>query len=74
MILPYSGGSSISTQIIQGRKCVVSESYDEILFTEPTPFMHTLLTNTRKLYSGGGHTVSAHLTKKEGLGQLQVCF
>jgi len=50
------GGSSISTQIIQGRKCVVSESYDEILFTEPTPFMHTLLTNTRKLYSGGGHT------------------
>ena len=47
------GGSTTNTAIIQGQRCVVSENYDEILFTDPTHYMHTLLTNTRRLHIGG---------------------
>ena len=31
----------------QGRKSVVSEFYEEIIFQDPTPYMHNLLTTTR---------------------------
>lgn len=38
-----------SSSMVQGRKTVVSEFYDEIVFQDPTQYMHTLLTTTRPL-------------------------
>lgn len=43
-----TGADSNTTQaLVQGRKTVVSECYDEIIFHEPTQYIHTLLTVTR---------------------------
>eukprot|EP00095_Tigriopus_kingsejongensis_P012109 snap_masked-scaffold97_size377342-processed-gene-0.1 protein:Tk12109 transcript:snap_masked-scaffold97_size377342-processed-gene-0.1-mRNA-1 annotation:"yeats domain containing protein 4" len=36
-----------TTALVQGRKTVVSENYDEIIFQEPTQYINTLLTTTR---------------------------
>ena len=41
--------STTTTAMIQGRKSVISECYDEIIFQDPTHYMYTLLTTTRKL-------------------------
>lgn len=38
-----------TTAVIQGRKSVISEVYDEVIFQDPTQYMYTLLTTTRKL-------------------------
>jgi len=69
------GGTSIQTAIIQGRKCVVSESYDEILFTDPTHFMHTVLTNPRRLHDGGiltKHDSNVEERKQRSLASIQA--
>jgi len=42
-------GDSTSKAMVQGRTTVVSEFYDEIVFQDPTQYMHTLLTTTRPL-------------------------
>ncbi len=42
-----AGDSNTTTALVQGRKTVVSECYDEIIFHEPTQYIHTLLTTTR---------------------------
>lgn len=49
-----SGSSNVphggtTTAVIQGRKSVISECYDEILFQDPTHYLYTLVTNTRRL-------------------------
>jgi len=49
-----SDHSTTTTAMIQGRKSVISECYDEIIFQDPTHYMYTLLTTTRKL------TLAAH--------------
>merc|ERR1712080_498511 len=41
--------STTTTAVIQGRKSVISEVYDEVIFQDPTQYMYTLLTTTRKL-------------------------
>jgi len=41
--------STTTTAVIQGRKSVISECYDEVIFQDPTQYMYTLLTTTRKL-------------------------
>merc|ERR1719351_526144 len=46
--------STTTTAVIQGRKSVISECYDEVIFQDPTQYMYTLLTTTRKL------TLAAH--------------
>lgn len=69
------GGSSIQTAVIQGKKCVVSENYDEILFTDPTHYMHTLLTNTRRLHIGGTstkHDSNLEERKQRSLAAIQA--
>lgn len=43
----HSGGTT-DTATDQG-KGIVSESYDEIVFQDPTQYMHHLLTNTKIL-------------------------
>ena len=35
--------------MVSGKKNVVSESYDEIVFTDPTNSMYHLLTNTKSM-------------------------
>lgn len=40
------------TNIMLGKKQLVSESYDELIFSEPTVMMQQLLTNTRPLTVG----------------------
>lgn len=37
------------TLTLQGKKTVVSENYDEIIFQDPTQYIHTFLTNTRSI-------------------------
>ena len=41
---PGDTGSQTSSAVVQGRKTVVSEFYDEIIFQDPTQNMHALLT------------------------------
>jgi len=46
----HSGeAAATSSSMVQGRKTVVSEFYDEIVLQDPTQYMHTLLTTTRPL-------------------------
>ena len=44
-----STGATTSAVVIQGRKTVISECYDEMIFHEPTQYIHTLLTTTRPI-------------------------
>ena len=42
-------GSTTTSAVVQGKKTVVSECYDEIVFQEPTQYIHALLTTTRPI-------------------------
>lgn len=66
------GGSTTTTAIIQGQRCVVSENYDEILFTDPTHYMHTLLTNTRRLHISTKHDSNLEERKQRSLAAIQA--
>ena len=46
---PGDTGTQTSSAMVQGKKTVVSESYDEIIFQDPTPNMNTFLTTARPL-------------------------
>jgi len=46
---PGDSGIQTSSAMVQGKKTVVSESYDEIIFQDPTPNMNTFLTTARPL-------------------------
>lgn len=71
-----SGESSASTSttssaLVQGRKTVVSEFYDEIVFQDPTQYMHTLLTTTRPLtLSAYKHTTDFEERRNKNLAAV----
>lgn len=44
--------SNTTTAMVQGRKTVVSESYDEIIFHEPTQVVHLLVAFTAVFRAG----------------------
>ena len=46
---PGDEGAQTSAVVVQGKKTVVSEFYDEIVFQDPSPNLHALLTTTRPL-------------------------
>ncbi len=48
----FHSPTGTSTAVVQGRKTVISEYYDEIIFQEPTQYIHTLLTTTRPITLG----------------------
>lgn len=43
---------SADQDVIDGKKKLVNELYDEIIFNEPSQFFYQVLTNTRPLTSG----------------------
>ncbi len=47
--------STTTSSVVQGRKTVVSECYDELVFQDPTQYVHALLTTTRALTLHGAH-------------------
>lgn len=49
----FHSGNTTDVGLEQG-KGLVSESYDEIVFQDPTQYMHHLLTNTKVLSIGPG--------------------
>nr|XP_039248474.1 YEATS domain-containing protein 4-like [Styela clava] len=52
------------TNIMLGKKTVVSEWYDEMIFQDPTAMMHSLLTSTRQL-TLGAHKHETDFEEKE---------
>jgi hypothetical protein len=43
---------SLDNDVIQGKKNLVNEYYDEMIFYEPSQFFYQLLTNTKLLTNG----------------------
>ncbi|XP_040570250.1 YEATS domain-containing protein 4 [Lepeophtheirus salmonis] len=43
----HTSSSNSSEILLQGKKAVVSEYYDEVIFQDPTQYIYTLLTTTR---------------------------
>lgn len=64
----HTGGTN-DIGVEQG-KGLVSESYDEIVFQDPTQLMHHLLTNSKPLAMSSWE----HNTNCKYLLQLKICF
>ena len=62
-----------TTAVIQGRKSVISECYDEVIFQDPTQYMYTLLTTTRKLtLSAYKHETNVEERRDRSLAKIKV--
>ena len=69
---PGDTGSQTSSAMVQGRKTVVSEFYDEIIFQDPTQNMHALLTTARPLtLSAYKHTTNFEEKRNQHLTSVQ---
>ena len=67
--------STTTTAVIQGRKSVISECYDEVIFQDPTQYMYTLLTTTRKLtLSAYKHETNVEERRDRSLAKIKVNF
>jgi len=67
----HGQSGSESSNMVQGRKTVVSEFYDELVFQDPTQYMHTLLTTTRALtLSAYKHTTDFDEKRKANLASV----
>jgi len=56
----------------QGNKVVISEYYDEIIFQDPTQFIHPLLTSTRQISLGAyKHETDFEDKKKTNLSSIK---
>ena len=65
--------STTTTAVIQGRKSVISEVYDEVIFQDPTQYMYTLLTTTRKLtLSAYKHETNVEERRDRSLVKIKV--
>ena len=65
--------STTTTAVIQGRKSVISECYDEVIFQDPTQYMYTLLTTTRKLtLSAYKHETNVEERRDRSLAKIKV--
>ena len=65
--------STTTTAVIQGRKSVISECYDEVIFQDPTQYMYTLLTTTRKLtLSAYKHETNVEERRDRSLLKIKV--
>ena len=65
--------STTTTAVIQGRKSVISECYDEVIFQDPTQYMYTLLTTTRKLtLSAYKHETNVEERRDKSLVKIKV--
>ena len=63
--------STTTTAIIQGRKSVISECYDEIIFQDPTQLLYTLLMTNRKLtLSAYKHETNVEDRKEKSLARI----
>ncbi|CAG0904904.1 unnamed protein product [Cyprideis torosa] len=67
-LFPHANGSEI---MLNGRKCVCTEHYDEIIFTKPPEMMAQLLATTRPLTLGPYvHNVDFEVREEEVLADL----
>ena len=65
--------STTTTAVIQGRKSVIAEVYDEVIFQDPTQYMYTLLTTTRKLtLSAYKHETNVEERRDKSLSKIKV--
>ena len=65
---------STTTAVIQGRKSVIAEVYDEVILQDPTQYMYTLLTTTRKLtLSAYKHETNVEERRDRSLVKIKVC-
>ena len=65
--------STTTTAVIQGRKSVISECYDEVIFQDPTQYMYTLLTTTRKLtLSAYKHETNVEERRDRSLAKIKA--
>ena len=61
------------SNIVIGKKIVISESYDEMIFQDPTVMMHSLLTSNRQLTLGAyKHETDFEDKKQKSLTQLNT--
>jgi len=64
--------STTTTAVIQGRKSVIAEVYDEVIFQDPTQYMYTLLTTTRKLtLSAYKHETNVEERRDKSLSKIK---
>ena len=67
----HSGNNTNDIGLEQG-KGLVSESYDEIVFQDPTQLMHHLLTNTKQLtLNSWDHNTNFEEKKKKTVKAIQ---
>jgi len=61
------------SNIVIGKKIVISESYDEMIFQDPTIMMHSMLTSNRTLTLGAyKHETDFEEKKQKSLAQLNT--